>query len=503
MTQPAPFSRPMSRARFLRLLAASGLVYATGCTASSDDDRDSRAGRRGGTLVLARNQDVVSLDPAQAGDNGSIFVLYNVVDTLVTINDDSTGVRPSLATEWTVSQDGTRYAFRLRENVRFSDGTPMTARDAVFSLNRARADGAAYGFLFSTISEVREAGSSGVEIVLTEPFPPLLENLSLFAAGIVSEAAVRRDGEAFATNPIATGPFRVESTRRGDRTVLVRNDHYWKPGRPYLDRVEFPVVDSDDARMRALRTGGAHAAEAVPLASAEELRRGGTGTSVAVEPVFGLSVVYLNHTSTLIANRDVRVALNLSADREAILQGAYFGVGEIANSTVPRMRGWSADIERYPLDRERARSLVAGAGVAGARLPLVVSGGDSVAVATAQILEQGWRAAGLDVQIEKVDFATLVERYTTQDYVALLAFETADVTSPWQMPLLHYGANSPNKGMYTSFTDGTLAELVHRGSRLTEISAQNEVLRQVQAVSMDAAPVVPLMFLSSDRKSVV
>ncbi|WP_326948758.1 ABC transporter substrate-binding protein [Amycolatopsis sp. NBC_01307] len=492
------WGRPLTRARFLRLAAGSvaGLAVGTqaGCGPAGGPAPVDATPVRGGELTFARSQDPLGLDPMAVTDNGSIFLLYNVFDTLVTINADSTGVVPALATSWTTSTDGTRYVFTLRPGVRFSDGTPVTAQDVAFSLDRARGPDGAYAFLFSHVTRVTATAAGTVEVVLDQPYPPLIDNLSLFAAGIVPRAAVQRDPAAFAAAPVGTGPFRVASRTKGQEVVLARNEHYWKPGRPYLDRITVLFVPDDTARILKLRAGEAQLAENVPRAEVDDLREN-PDLAVSVDPAFQLDAVFFNCASPILAKREVRQALCHAVDVDGINRSVYYGLGSVANGVTPKMRGWSTDVRPYRHDPAAARQLLAGAGIpAGTELPLLVNSGDATAVAAAQVIEQGWRAAGLAPAIQQVDFATLAQRLQARDFVALLAYETADVPSPWEMPQLTFSPDSPTKGMFTSVRSSVLSDAVAAGPLRIAPADQDRALREVQQLGLDEAPLLPISF---------
>lgn len=487
----------LTRAQFLKLAAASVTGLALGTQLGCSTTGPATVGaipRRGGELVFARSQEPVSLNPLTVSDNGAILLLYNVFDTLVTVNADSTGVDPSLATRWTVSPDGLRYVFTLRSGVAFSDGTPMTAADVVYSLNRVSAAGAVYAFLFPDIAGITAEGDNTVEITLKRPYAPLIDNLSVFAAAIVPRAAVERDADAFAKAPIGTGPYRIESFVRGQQVVLTRNEHYWKSGRPYLDRITMPYVPEDTTRILKLRSNEAQLAELIPTSDVESLRQS-NDVAVSIDPAFQLDSISFNYNSPLVANRDVRQALAHAIDVEGINASVYGGLGTVANSVSPRMRGWTPAVRPYTHDLAKARQLLAKAAVpAGTALPLLIDSGNAAAVATAQVIEQGWRAAGLNPMIEQLDFATLLQRAQAQDYVTVLAYETADVPSPWELLQLTFEPDSPTKGQFTSVANRQIADAVTAGTMLTDPVEQVKALNRIQQLGMDELPFLPINF---------
>ena len=125
------------------------------------------------TLTMARNADMLTFDPASTEDDPSIFVELQVYDRLVKLAASNTGVEPELATAWKVAPDGLTATFTLRQGVKFSDGSPLTADDVVFSLTRAIDQKGSWGFLFSPVKSVTKVDDKTVRLNMSEPFAPL------------------------------------------------------------------------------------------------------------------------------------------------------------------------------------------------------------------------------------------------------------------------------------------------------------------------------------------
>src|SRR5262249_54231843 len=159
---------------------------------------------------------------------------------------DGKGVEPELASSWTVAPDGLTATFKLRPGVQFSDGSPLTADDVVFSLTRAIDQKGSWGFLFSPVKAVTQVDDQTVKLEMTEPFAPLLPALSTFAASIYSKAAFQKYGDQAGEHPVGTGAFALKQWDKGSQVVLERNPHYWQQGKPYLDGVVFHVVGDDN-----------------------------------------------------------------------------------------------------------------------------------------------------------------------------------------------------------------------------------------------------------------
>jgi peptide/nickel transport system substrate-binding protein len=190
------------------------------------------AAQPAGTLVVGLVAEPVNLDPAQVTDLNSNRVGRRIVETLVTFPDESTQVVPGLAESWTVSKDGLRYTFKLRQGVRFHDGSPFNAEAVKDSIERQINPEHHFhklgkypfaNYFFGNVKAVEVVDSSTVEFVLKEPRASFLAVLTAGAASIVSPTAVKKFGADYALQPVGTGPFKFASWERGQRVVLEKN----------------------------------------------------------------------------------------------------------------------------------------------------------------------------------------------------------------------------------------------------------------------------------------
>jgi peptide/nickel transport system substrate-binding protein len=182
------------------------------------------------------------IDPARSWDDTSSFYIGNIFDTLVSPDPRTMKIEPSLAIGWKTSKDGLTWTFNLRRGVRFHDGTPFDADAVVFTFFRQmdpanpnrRGDFPLFAEIFTYLKAVRKVSQYQVQFTLSEPFFPFLASLTADCAAIVSPAAVKKTGAAFASLPVGTGPFKLSSWQKGKRLVLKANTEYWR-GRPAID----------------------------------------------------------------------------------------------------------------------------------------------------------------------------------------------------------------------------------------------------------------------------
>lgn len=482
-------------------LAVPGLLAACGGsddTAAGTTTAAGGGGKRGGTFRMARNEEPLSFDPLVPSDNGSIWVLYNMFDQLTTVNADSSGISPSLAESWEISPDGRIYTFSLRQGVSFSNGDAMTADDVVFSIQRAvDPKKSGYSFLFGPVDRVRKLDDKTVEISLKQPFAPLLENLNVFPASIVPKTVVEADPSGFAQNPIGTGPFALKEFKKGQQTQLVRNEQYWKEGRPYLDEVLIPYVTDDNTRILKLQAGEIDAAVNIPYAQIEQLDAGDK-TDVQIEELYKFEGIWLNNAKEPLDDVKVRQALNYATDKEAIIQSVLFGNAEVANHMMPKMKYWRDDVEPYAYDIEKAKQLVAESKAPnGFSIPLVVPTGDSIVAQVAQIVKESWAQIGVTAEISNLDGGTAYTNFSNGNYTAGNNwYITSDVTAPDELAAIQfdYAATAGTKSFFTNYNSPEATKLVNDAASATDEDARGEAFGKLQEVVMRDAPMVALYF---------
>src|SRR6478672_11951692 len=196
------------------------------------------------TFVLANAVKVDTLDPAQNSVNESIWLTQNIYSRLLQPNATGTALLPDLATSWKVSNGGKTYTFKLR-NAKFSDGTPVTAQDAVFSILRSKNLKGGWGFLLDAVKSVKATSANTLVIQLTRPHAPLLADLAMYAYAIVPAKQVQAQGDAFFNKPVGSGPFMVTSLKKDQQLDLAVNPN-WYGTKPKIKNVQVQIVPNDN-----------------------------------------------------------------------------------------------------------------------------------------------------------------------------------------------------------------------------------------------------------------
>jgi peptide/nickel transport system substrate-binding protein len=382
------------------------------------------------TITMARNADMLTFDPASTEDDPSIFVELQLFDRLVKLNAANNGVEPELATAWTVAPDGLSATFTLRQGIKFSDGSPLTAEDVVFSLTRAIDPKGSWGFLFSPVKSVTKVDDKTVKLNMSEPFAPLLPALSTFAGSIYSKTNFEKWGKDAAQHPLGTGAYILESWQKGAQMALVKNPNYWQSGKPKVDRIVFRVVGDDNTRVLQLRSGQVDIIDFVPPNQVEPL----VGAGLKIHKVDGTATLRytLNETIKPLDEANVRCAMAHAIDRAAVAKNLYFGLATVARSLLPSSTLYydgNADPQTY--DLAKAKALLAKSSVPnGFTVAVNVPAGNQHRLDTAQIWAAGLKQIGITLKIEQLETTTLIQMRNAEKYSIYNAAWTNDTPDP-------------------------------------------------------------------------
>ena len=489
-----------------RALLAAGPAFAAMSLAANE----AVAATRGGRLIYARNADSMELDPVFNDANVDIWVMNSIYETLLAPSADGMGVQPGLATKWAFSADGKTLSLTLREGVKFSNGTPMTAADVKWSLDRAKdPKNGAWNNMVGSIAEVVVVSPTAIDLKLKAPDPTLLAALATFNTGILPGALVdatpgadaRAKAIAFAERPIGTGAFMIADWRRGQRMLLVRNPHYWKQGDdgralPYVDELEFQIIPDDATRILKLKAGEVHGTEFVPYARVAELQAD-ANLRMELWPSTRVSYLSFNIRPTLkdgtanpLSNQKVRHALNLAVNKDAVIAITTRGLGKptrsFMSSTTPLFHGQPA----YPFDLAKAKALLAEAGFAnGFDLTCLSVAGNQDNLSNLTTVQQMWAGIGVRLKIDLMDSPSLVRRFRAEDFQMRTAAWTNDIADPGQ--ITSYFAFSPNIGALRSgWVNDRVNSLYTAGLTEIDTAKRAAMYKEIQEIYMDAAPIV-------------
>ena len=430
----------------LWLIAILSIISVLLLAACSDDSTNTNAPantsgeiQKGGELTFALATSPDSLDPHRTGYVVALRVIAQIFDTLVTL-DENNEYHPRLATEWSISEDGTDYTFKLRNDVTFHDGTPFNAEAVKYSFDRIvdpETKAANALALVQNYESTEIINDYEVVIHLSAPNAAFLSNISQTLLSIVSPTAAEELGEKFALNPVGTGLFKFESYKENAEIKLVRNDAYnWGPatsenkGAAHIDRVTFKIVPEEATRVGGVQSGQIDVAETIPPQNIASLE-GSNSVVIYKQDTIGLPfTLFFNQTNEPYNDVNVRRALLYGVDVDTIVKTLYLGhYTRSWGPLTPGIYGYDESLENsWEYDVEKANQLLDDAGFTvgtdgirerdGKRLTLNYVDGapnrekrNDIAV----IIQQQLKKIGVDVTLNITqDFRTVV--YTNADY---------------------------------------------------------------------------------------
>jgi peptide/nickel transport system substrate-binding protein len=465
---------------------------------------------RGGTMTYGRYADSLFLDPVLNDANVDIWILSNLYDTLILPSDDGKGLKPGLATDWKVSDDGTSVTLTLRDGIKFSDGSPITAADVVWSLKRA-ADPkkGIWGFLLASVGDVTADGNV-VTLKLKNTDPAILSALTVFNTAILPQKAFEaaagstdeEKAKSFSEKPVGSGPFVLKSWNHGQSMQLVRNEHYWAPGEdgkplPYLDGVDFEVIPDDATRILKLQSGELDGAEFIPYARVDELKQG--DLDMELFPSTRVQFIVTNVRPQLggkdnpLSNPKVREAMNYAANKEAIIQIVTHNVGtqltSYMSSATPLHTG---DAPLFPYDLEKAKSLMAEAGFPdGFETSLLVLAGNQDEIGIGTALQQMWGAIGIKLELQQVDNASRTQQYRDGTFAMRVSAWTDDIADPNEIS--SYFVYSPTiDALHSGWKNEEADKLFEASQKEIDKEKRAAQYARMQEIFNASGPTVPL-----------
>ncbi len=446
----------------------------------------------GGTLRIATPYTVSTLDPIKSVAAGDIEVLGQIYSRLLRRTPDGKEVLPGLAEEWESSEDGLTWTFSLREAA-FSDGSPVTADDVVFSFLRLRDQkDSAYPGAFQVIDDVVAVDDRTVRFTLKGPAAPFLGSTEQFNAGIVPRRVVEELGDdEFGRNPVTSGPFRVVEWRPNERLILERNPHYWREGLPYLDGVEVIEVLRDPTRVSMLEAGEADVAREVPWPQLERFKQQ-ADMIVPLDPSSVIYVILLNHKHPVLQDVRVRRAMAMAIDREGITNAVTFGNATPANSLIPNtVDYYDPSIQPPPYDPEGARALLEEAGAVGAEIEFLVT---DVGDQATQLVQDALRQVGLDVTLRQVDVGGWWDAITSADYGGTVTWWYNEVPDPDPAVRWALCGACGNDSYYTFYNNERVNELTEQALHETDPTNRAALYSEIQRIAVEDVAQIPLWY---------
>lgn len=496
--------------RVLSLLLCAVLMFSllTACGGDSTGSSDSKD-----TFTIALDSDIVKLDPAFAYDFTTNPVVNHITQPLLTF-DENNQLQPMLASSWEQVDDLT-YVYQIRDDVTFSDGSPMTMEDVLYSLERIRdPEVASYlGWMFDNVDTIEQTGDWEMTVKLSTPDATWQYVLGTSAGHIMSKAFAEAAGDKLGTPEgglMGTGPYKFVSWQNGSEVVLTRNENYWNTEDPgYYDNLVFKIITEDTTRVTALQTGDVDCTVAPPE-SMLDVMAADENLTLTSSSGFGVTFLAFNTAKAPFDNVDVRNAIYSAIDLDSIQESLIKQAGEPSTALPSSTALFTIEPERWTeylgkapthtYDVEAAKELLAKAGYAdGFDCSITISDNtlrNSMALAIQEQLAQ----IGINVTINKVStdehtayqFGDILDSNGLRDYDMIMAGWEADYPDPsGNLTPLFQGGNSSNSAAYANDQVDALIDQQMQSNNPTE---RNDLMFQALDIITQDNPYIFLYY---------
>ena len=450
--------------------------------AESSESSQSQAGSPvyGGSIVVGIQQDVDSLDPHKATAAGTKEILFNIFEGLVK-PDENGDLMNALASDYTISEDGLVYTFTLREGVKFHNGNTVTAQDVKYSLDRASGllDGTPLISSLSVLTSVDILDEKTVQVTVGSANTELIYS---FVAAIIPAGS----GEEESGTPIGTGPFSFVSYKPQEGVEIAKNADYWQEGLPYLDEVNFKIVNSPDTALLELKGGSIQIYPYLTDSQANELK---DSFQILSAPSDVVQALFLNNAVEPLNDVRIRQAICYALDLDMVNEFVAGGGATLVSSAMlPTLQTYYVDLtDTYGsgANIQKAQELMADAGFPdGFDLEITVPSNYEYHMQTAEVVAEQLKAAGINATINPVEWSSwLSDCYTDRNYQSTISGITSDMTPGY----LTNRFQTDSKKNFVNFASDAYDEAYQNAAAALDPAEKAEYYKQVQKILCDEA----------------
>ena len=519
-------------------LAACGSSASTGAASATGEAADAaEAGSNGFTVQLGPNPE--TLDPAlnAAVDGGNTLI---TIEEPLLIIDENNEVKPGQAESYEVSDDGLTWTFHMRDGLKWSDGSDLTAADFEYSFKRLASPDTAAPYAETVVGMIDgyqgaignpdedgntttdpdwdalnvHASEDGKTLTVQLSYPcSYFDKLASFVAtSPVQQATVEANGDAWCTEPdtyVCNGPYMITEWTPSERIVLSKNPYYvggWDSSKIVSDTITLLLLEDSSASYAAYNSGEAQLVKDVPTDEIPSLTRAEDGGDFYLDEIMGTYYISLNDQEEPFTDVRVRKALSLAIDRDyvanTIMQGIYTPATALVGPGIVDENGYFMDNanggERYISDDyeanlEEAKSLLAEAGYPdGEGFPTITYSANDAGyhVPVAEYVQQAWGDLGITVNIDKVEWASFLPLRRAGDYDVSRNGWSMDYNDPSNMLELFTTNNGNNDGKYANPEFDQVIE----DSRVADKTTHFEKLHEAEDILMNDAACIPVAY---------
>ena len=519
-------------------LAACGSSASTGAANATGEAADAaEAGSNGFTVQLGPNPE--TLDPAlnAAVDGGNTLI---TIEEPLLIIDENNEVKPGQAESYEVSDDGLTWTFHMRDGLKWSDGSDLTAADFEYSFKRLASPDTAAPYAETVVGMIDgyqgaignpdedgntttdpdwdalnvHASEDGKTLTVQLSYPcSYFDKLASFVAtSPVQQATVEANGDAWCTEPdtyVCNGPYMITEWTPSERIVLSKNPYYvggWDSSKIVSDTITLLLLEDSSASYAAYNSGEAQLVKDVPTDEIPSLSRAEDGGDFYLDEIMGTYYISLNDQEEPFTDVRVRKALSLAIDRDyvanTIMQGIYTPATALVGPGIVDENGYFMDnanggkpyiSDDYAANLEEAKSLLAEAGYPdGEGFPTITYSANDAGyhIPVAEYVQQAWGDLGITMNIDKVEWASFLPLRRAGDYDISRNGWSMDYNDPSNMLELFTTNNGNNDGKYANPEFDQVIE----DSRAADKTTHFEKLHEAEDILMNDAACIPVAY---------
>ena len=497
----------MIKKSILAICSLSLLLGLSACTAKKSDinngnkiDTKMNEALSSDNIVrTAIKSDIQTIDMHKTSNN--YMVPLNVFDRLVEVEvkDGKSEIGPSLAKSWDISEDGKTYILHLMEGVKFHNGEDFKADDVVYSLNRiVTVQGAVNSSFVSQIegfdelangvatelSGVKAIDDYTIEIKLKEPYAGFMASLAAAPVSILDEKTTTMAGDKFGIEPeftVGTGPFKLKEWKLNEGIELVKNENYWKEA-PKIDGVEIKVVPDTETQNIMYRNGELDILDLDYMVDYIPTYKQEFKDNLVFVPRVGITYFTFNENIEPLNNVNIRKALSMAIDRQAIVDSMYNGTASIENGIFPKgLIGHNENIEAIEYNTEKAKEILAAEGYPnGFDMEIAIDSASSdTTKSVLEIISEQLSEIGVNASLKTYDESTWLATRKAGELGSFMSIWTADYNDPDNFIYTFFGTDENTKLRSLNYKD---KEVIDRVAKARAIINEDERIKEYQAL---------------------
>lgn len=454
----------------------------------------SSAHAAGKDVVYACESTVKSLDPHDTSDTYSGAIERTMLQGLMGFDTDLK-IIPVLAESYSFNQEATEFTFKLRQGIKFHDGTPFNAEAVRVNVERMMTGKYKRSSLMKPVKELQVIDEYTVKYVLNEPFGAFINAVAHPGALIVSPKAIAEYGDDINKHPVGTGQFKFVEWVSGNFVKVAKNEEYWGE-KAKVDTITFRPVPEGGARLAMLRAGQAHYIYPMP-ASLRKVAEADPKIDLIERPSIIVRYLVMNTQYKPLSDVRVRQAINYAMDVDSIIKIAWGGAGTASDSVIPPNLQHYSKQSVWPYDLEKAKALMKEAGYENGFEVVFMTPNASIRLRATEMIKQQLEKINITGDLVSMDVASFYNKLESNrsddnppvPFLAFGGWSASTGDADWgTRPLISTEAFPPSMSNFGFYSDAKVDQLIQEGLSSADPKVRAEAYAKLQAYVWEQCP---------------